>query len=90
VCFVVHSQISAYHMSEAGRLRVRTRVTTVTRLESTDSHSIDGPTNSTCFRSCSPRPQLELRLRSLNRNKSLDRWFDVDSIFEPYAAILRR
>ena len=35
---VAHSPIRADQMSEAGRLRARTRVTTVTRLEATDTH----------------------------------------------------
>jgi hypothetical protein len=86
VCFVVHSPNSADQMSEAGRLRVRTRVTTVTRLEATVSRR-STPANSTAARFSNPRPQLELRLRSLNRNNGVDRRVRVTSVFEPYTAI---
>lgn len=58
---------------EASWLRVRTRVATVTRLETMYSHPIDGPANITSFRSGNSRPRPDPRLRSLNRNKGLDR-----------------
>jgi hypothetical protein len=56
----------------ASWLRVRTRVTTVTRLAAMYSHPIDGPTSITSFRSGNPRPRPDLRLTSLNRHNGLD------------------
>jgi hypothetical protein len=70
----------------ASWLRVRTRVATVTRLEAMYSHPIDGPINIASFRSGNPRPRLDLRLRSLNRNKGLDRGQLAVSVIERYTA----
>jgi hypothetical protein len=72
----------------ARRLRVHTRVTTVTRLEAKDSHPIVGPSGRTSFGSSNRRPRLELRLRSLNRNNGVDRCFERGLSFEPYPATL--
>jgi hypothetical protein len=67
---------SAHHEQLVERVgfRVRTRVTTVTRLEAMYSHPIEGPTNITSFRSGNPRPRPDLRLTSLNRNNGLGCW----------------
>jgi hypothetical protein len=70
----------------ASWLRVRTRVATVTRLEAMYSHPIDGPINIASFRSGNPRPRPDLRLRSLNRNKGLDRGQLAVSVIERYTA----